>query len=54
MLDPLLVPHVHPRCRFGHFLGAVLVEVIGWEYSLLILIGICALFIPVGYIYMDR
>jgi len=41
------------RRRFGSFLGALLVARIGYEYSLVILICICALFIPVGIFGMD-
>lgn len=42
------------RRRFGSFLGALLVAQIGYVYSLWLLVGICAIFLPVGFFGMDR
>lgn len=51
-------PVTHDRplacCRFGSFLGALLVAQIGYVGSLWILVGICVIFIPVGIFGMDR
>ncbi|CAM9495030.1 unnamed protein product [Chrysoparadoxa australica] len=37
----------------GHFLGALLVWAIGYTWSLVTLIGICAVLLPVGFFCMD-
>lgn len=42
------------RNRFGHFLGALLVEEIGYEKSLFVLVGLCFIFVPVGVWGMDE
>eukprot|EP00752_Nemacystus_decipiens_P003165 g2929.t1 len=39
---------------FGSFLGALLVAQIGYVYGLWVLVGICAIFLPVGVFGMDR
>jgi hypothetical protein len=38
----------------GSLLGAVLVGSIGFTYSLLCLIIVCAIFIPITIVYMDH
>eukprot|EP00752_Nemacystus_decipiens_P003589 g3308.t1 len=39
---------------FGSFLGAFLVAQIGYAYGLWVLVGICAIFFPFGFLGMDR
>ncbi|CAM9605603.1 unnamed protein product, partial [Sphacelaria rigidula] len=38
----------------GTFLGSLLVDVIGYEWSLVVLVVICVIFVPVGMFGMDR
>lgn len=41
-------------CRLGTFLGSLLVDVIGYEWSLVVLVVICVIFVPVGIFGMDK